>query len=184
MECGSSSTSSLPSANPCASSGCRGNEQTTHPAQRRFRRRICGTFYVMPLVVVAGPFEVRKPGAMVIEGGSILRESTISVGLPPALLAVAAAQTTAAQRTAWSRLAQTSPIIRCSSARVPQDQGTIVHLDLWKKNEQCDGGTRTALNQRGGKLSGSWDDAGGGASLGSPESATHSQITHERGASW
>ena len=52
---------------PSCQSGCRGNEQTSHPAQRRFRRRICGTFYVMPLVVVAGPFEVRKPGAMVID---------------------------------------------------------------------------------------------------------------------
>jgi hypothetical protein len=31
-----------------------------------------------------------------------------------------------------------------------------------KKNEQCDGGTRTALIQRGGKLSGSQDAAGGG----------------------
>ena len=53
-----------------------------------------------------------------------------------------------------------------------------------KKNEQCDGGTRTALIQRGGKLSGSWDDARGrripgAAGVGDPL-ADHART----GASW
>jgi hypothetical protein len=52
--------------------------------------------------------------------------------------------------------------------------GAIINNgSIIQKNEQCDGGTRTALNQRGGKLSGSRDDARGrrvpgAAGLGDP----------------
>src|SRR5215813_12789394 len=116
----------------------------------------------------------------IINNGSISRRAGFTAAAEPAMLAAEQLASASTGGLAAIGPIAISAVVRHPAARVDQDQGTLVRLDQRaQKNEQCNGGTCTALIQRGGKLSGSWDDARGrripGAAGGGDPLADHAR---------
>jgi hypothetical protein len=105
-------------------------------------------FFVTQRVVVAGPYEVREPGAKIIERGSILRRPKFSVGSRSGAVGC---RSSSKHRNARAAIGPTRPLSDtrppgCLKAKAPSFGWTIVR----KKMSSATGGRAPLLTREEG----------------------------------